>query len=68
VKEFIRIIRQAMHIKNIKISQLSTKTKISEPHLYNLLNGNKRWNSDTLFLVCNALDIKIKFEIVPEAS
>lgn len=68
MKEFIELIRQVMHKENIKTSQLSIKTGISEPHLYNLLKGNKRWNSDTLFLVCKALGITIKFEVESKAS
>ncbi|MDK8188829.1 helix-turn-helix transcriptional regulator [Paenibacillus sp. UMB7766-LJ446] len=46
--------------RGLNPSELAHIVGCSPQYIHNLLNGNRRWNEETLSKVCGALDLEIK--------
>ena len=68
MQDFIHLIKQVMKEKKLNKRKLALKIGLTPTYFTDLMNSKARWNQDTILLVCNALNIKIKFEVVSEAS
>lgn len=53
----------AMEQLGLKKSDLSRTTGYSYQYIHDLLNGERRWNEDSINKVCHALGIQVNFEI-----
>jgi predicted transcriptional regulator len=58
---FSRVFKRQLLLKNINVHELSKRTKLGERYLYQLMNGERRWNETYINKVCKALELE--FEI-----
>ena len=61
---FTDSIKYEMKNQNLTISELAAKTDLTTSYLSKLLKEDRRWNSQTLLKVLNALNLEI--EIKPQ--
>ncbi|MNW51881.1 hypothetical protein D3C74_293770 [compost metagenome] len=57
-------IKHALVDAGINPSDLARLTGHSPQHIHNLLNGNRRWNEESMQKVCASLDLELK--VVPK--
>jgi transcriptional regulator with XRE-family HTH domain len=58
--DFSKSVRSFAKRKNMSLVSVAKEMNISSQYLYDLLNGKRRWNQDTIDSACKVLDIKIQ--------
>ncbi|WP_019156889.1 helix-turn-helix domain-containing protein [Robertmurraya massiliosenegalensis] len=63
-------IRELRKIKKLKLTELAQKSYISQSFLSDIENNHTKPSLDTLFAICNSLDISpaMFFSVFPEAD
>ncbi|PYI57055.1 helix-turn-helix domain-containing protein [Paenibacillus flagellatus] len=61
---FGKTVRHALIDRGMNPSDLAREAGYSPMYVHNLLNGNRRWNIETMERICNALDLEIR--VVPK--
>jgi transcriptional regulator with XRE-family HTH domain len=65
---FSQEVKKQMDIKNLTIVKLANQAGISVSYLSDLLRNKKRWNTEIMDKVCNALGISIQVSKKPSIS
>ncbi|MED4124048.1 helix-turn-helix transcriptional regulator [Halalkalibacterium halodurans] len=63
---FTEAVVEAMEKLGLKKSDLARATGYSYQYIRDLLNGERRWNEDSINKVCHALGIQVNFEFERE--
>lgn len=58
--DFSNVIRHRLVDHRLNPSELARLTGHSPQYIHNLLNGNRRWNEESMQKVCNTLGLELK--------
>ena len=62
MESFVVLVKQRMKERNTNASKLASKLGMSNPYLYDLIKGRRRWNETTIQKVANELGIEIQYK------
>lgn len=65
-KDFSKVVKHAMIERDSALKEVSLKTGIPQQRLSSYLHGHARWNEDAMRQVCDALNIRIIYEITED--
>jgi predicted transcriptional regulator len=59
--KFSAVVIYQLEKQNISIPEFAKKISLSATYTYNLLNGKKRWNAETMTRACEVLSLDVEF-------
>lgn len=62
-KNFSSAVKEVMRLTGINQTEIANRSDYSIAYISNLLNGNKRWNEESIARVSSALGIEISYEV-----
>lgn len=66
--DFSSAVRHRLVDQRLNPSELARMSGHSPQYIHNLLNGNRRWNEDSMRKVCDTLGLELKIVLKEESE
>lgn len=58
---FSQVVLKSLKERDMNPTDLARKTDYTPQYIHNLLDGNRRWNEESMKKVCDVLGLEVKY-------